>query len=192
MNHWKKLAAAALVLALGSGIASAQDPAPKIKVKIGVVEMPRVYKEFERARALLLKIETQAMDKKAKLDGLRAEHAALLEQYLPLRKKIQDPALEESVRDQHMQTAEKLTVELRAIDTQLAETSRSRRPDPNAVALKTIIDEISLAVKAVSDQQGLDHVFDRNAKSVKGFPLIIPLPNNPDITDLVIEKLNAS
>lgn len=202
MSRFKTLSClAALALALGIGVvfqvpsATGQDKekAPSA-VNIGLVDMERIFAEFYKTKIAEEEVEKVKEIIKGEVEQRRVTHSGLLKEYDALVAKVKDPTLGESIRTGHRTKAEAKGGELRSLDAEMKEYAERRRKqliEQVEASKAKILNEISKKINDIATADGLDAVFDRAGLSERGFPLVVFVKDATDLSEKVIQALNA-
>jgi len=179
----------ALVTALGAGTVQAQ------KLKIATVDIQELFKEYHRTTEEQQKFSEEfariQKENNERLTGIRS----LEETLQGLKKKIEDPTLNDKVkRDNSREFTLKLD-EAKAMDRERREflQRRTRALElKKQGSMKGIIDEIRELVVDYSKKEDFDFVFDKSGISGNQVPFLLYTKDATDITKALLEGLNKN
>ncbi len=169
--------------------ASAQD------LKIGVVDMKRIFAEYERTQEAEKEINDRKAEAKQELDERTAKYKELLEQFQALREQVQDQALSPQLREQKRKEGDETGQQAKGLERQIQEfrTRRERQLQEQVVRMrKTILEEIRTLVKEVSKTRNYALVFDKSGVSMNGVPFLLHSRDAVDFSEDIINSLNAA
>lgn len=169
--------------------ASAQD------LKIGVVDMKRIFAEYERTQEAEKEINDRKAEAKQELDERTARYKELLEQFQTLQEQVQDEALSPQLREAKRKEGEATGQEAKSLERQIQEfrTRRERQLQEQVVRMrKTILEEIRTLVEEMSKTRNYVLVFDKSGQSMNGVPFLLHSRDAVDFSNDIIDRLNSS
>ncbi|MFT5403408.1 MAG: outer membrane protein [Verrucomicrobiales bacterium] len=162
----KSLLSISLTLLMLAGASSAQT------VKIGVVDMKRIFAEYARTKEAESEINDRKAQAKRELDERTATYKELLEKFQALQAQVQalqaqlqDEALSPQLREQKRDEGRDIGQQAKSLERQIQEfrTRRERQLQEQVVRMrKTILEEIRELVEEISKTQNYDMVFDKS------------------------------
>jgi outer membrane protein len=183
------LASAVIGLALTGSSASAQG------MKIGIIDMNRVFAEFYKTKDAEKDVNDQKALAKKELDERNERYRVLIEKYQGLAKQIKDPAITEELRAKLQTEAKEVASEARSLERDKKEfADRRQRMLLTEVdqARKAIIEEIQDLVKDMAKQRNYDIVFDKSGLGTRGIPFLLHSKDAVDFSDDVLGDLNKN
>ncbi len=178
------------ITALFLGTTQAQDA-----VKIGVVDMKRIFAEYGKTKEAEQEINDRKAQAKKELDERTAKYKELLEKYQSLRTQVQDEALSPDLRETKRKEAQEIGQQAKSLERQIQEfrTRRERQLQEQVVRMrKTILEEIRELVEEVSKTRNFDMVFDKSGVSLNGVPFLLHSRDAVDFSEDIIGRLNDS
>ena len=176
------------VSALALGAASAQD------LKVGIVDMTRVFQEYHKTKDAEKKVNDGKAIAKKELDERNARYKQLIEKYQNYAKEIKNPNMSEELRAQKQQEAQDVASEARSLEREKKEFAERRQRqllEQVERMRKAILEEIREVVKDMSETQNYDLVFDKSGLGNRGIPFLLHSKAGVDFSDAVIKKLNS-
>jgi outer membrane protein len=183
------LVSAVIGLALTGSSASAQG------MKIGIIDMNRVFAEFYKTKDAEKDVNDQKALAKKELDERNERYRVLIEKYQGLAKQIKDPAITEELRAKLQTEAKEVASEARSLERDKKEfADRRQRMLLTEVdqARKAIIEEIQDLVKDMAKQRNYDIVFDKSGLGTRGIPFLLHSKDAVDFSDDVLGDLNKN
>ncbi len=188
MKLFKTSLIAALSLTVLAAPAGAQD------LKVGIVDMERVFKEYHKTKVAEDELATRREEARADVDSRKATFDELKGRLEDLAKQIQDPGIStdvkaarqkqfESVREEALAAQDELRQFLERRQAQLTVMFEQRREE--------ILEELTEAVAKKSTVVGYDLVFDKSATSTRSVPFLLYSKDARDFSAEMIEELNA-
>lgn len=162
--------------------------------KIGVVDMKRIFAEYERTKDAEKDINNRKAEAKQELDERTAKYKELLERYQELRQQVGDEALSPELREAKRTEATDVGQQAKSLERQIQEfrTRRERQLQEQVVRMrKTILEEIRELVVESSKERGFDLVFDKSGVSMNGVEFLLHSRDAVDFSDDIITKLNS-
>ncbi len=169
--------------------AQAQDA-----VKIGVVDMKRIFADYGRTKEAEQEINDRKAQAKKELDERTAKYKELLEKYQTLRQQVNDEALSPELRETKRKEATDIGQQAKSLERQIQEfrTRRERQLQEQVVRMrKTILEEIRELVEEISKTRNFDMVFDKSGVSLNGVPFLLHSRDAVDFSEDIIGKLNT-
>ncbi|MFT4641222.1 MAG: outer membrane protein [Verrucomicrobiales bacterium] len=164
-------------------------------VKIGVVDMKRIFAEYGRTKEAESEINDRKAQAKKELDERTAKYKELLEKFQALQAQVQDEALSPQLREQKRDEGRDIGQQAKSLERQIQEfrTRRERQLQEQVVRMrKTILEEIRELVEEMSKTQNFDMVFDKSGVSLNGVPFLLHSRDAVDFSEDIINRLNAA
>ena len=178
-----------LVGAVALSAASAQD------LKVGIVDMTRVFQEYHKTKDAEKKVNDGKAIAKKELDERNARYKQLIEKYQNYAKEIKDPSMSDDLRAQKQKEAEDVASEARSLEREKKEFAERRQRqllEQVERMRKAILEEIREIVQDMAKEQNYDLVFDKSGLGTRGIPFLLHSKDGVDFSDDVIAKLNAN
>lgn len=165
------------------------------ELKIGTVDLDRVFNEHPKTQAAdeELKQDEAAIEKE--MDMMVAEGRALEEQVAKLRDAAKNPMLNEDARMEKRAEAEEKLTELQEFQVRARRTQETKLKQLRNRVMKSrqsIVDELLVAVEAFAQAEGYDLLLDRSGQTMNMIPLVLYSVDSLDVTDELIARLKAA
>lgn len=177
------------ISALALGAASAQD------LKVGIVDMTRVFQEYYKTKDAEKKVNDGKAIAKKELDERNARYKQLIEKYQNYATEIKNPNMSEDLRAQKQKEAQDVASEARSLEREKKEFAERRQRqllEQVERMRKAILEEIRDLVQDMSKEQNYDLVFDKSGLGSRGIPFLLHSKDGVDFSDDVIKKLNVN
>ena len=179
---------AALMLALTMTVAL-----HAAEVKIAVVDIKKVFDEYEKTKTVEIKLNQQAEVFREYSAQLEQQYKNIRKQYEDARDDSQNIAYSAAERENKRLKAQQLYESLMLKEQELKSYRESRQTqirDMSAKLREEVIDEIRRAVHNKAVLEGYTIVIDKSGKSMSDVGFVIYVQPNLDITESVIQDLN--
>lgn len=174
---------------LTAGHASAQN------LKIGVVDMKRLFQEYYKTKEADKKLSEDKSKAKKELDERMNKYRELITKWQETEKILKDSLLNEELKMQKQKEGQDLLSEARALERDIDEFRR-RREQQLAVQMnqmrKGLLDEIQARVEEKSKRDNYDLMIDKSGMSPSGVPFLLYTKDLGDITNEVLSELNKN
>lgn len=167
----------------------------RAEVKIGIIDLKKVFEGYYKTK----QASAHLQDEKAEIDR---DYKDLLERFKKdeedwkkLLDKANDQAVSAEERDKSKQTAEKKLLGLRELEQSIKQFERvnaSKMNDKQDRLREKILVEIREVINAKAKGAGYSLIIDTAARSVSGMPVVLFTNGENDLTDGVLNQLNAS
>ncbi|MEM0896463.1 MAG: OmpH family outer membrane protein [Verrucomicrobiota bacterium] len=187
MKILKPLLVVAMILAAAAS-AGAQE------MKIGIVDMTRVFAEYYKTKDAEKDVNEDKAVAKKELDERNARYKQLIEKYQELAKARQDPLISEELRTQKTKELEDVAAEARSLEREKKEFAERRQRqllEEVERKRKAILDHIRTVVEDMAKEANYDLVFDKSGLGTRGIPFLLHSKDAVDFSDQIIEKLNS-
>ena len=189
MKIWLTTALCA-ILSLGSIFVSRAEEKP---LKIAVIDMNRVFQEYNKTRVNEAKLKKQAEIFKEYSTQLAQSLAKLRQEFVKLRDDSQNMVYSAAERENRRMNAQEKYRQAAAKEQELREYNRERQAqlrDEYEKLRNSILEDISKVVEAKCLAEGYGLVLDKSGRTLNNIPLVIYSSKMLDITDSVIQTLN--
>lgn len=181
----------ALVLSLfTAGSASAQG-----QIKIGTVDMKRVFQEYYKTREAEKKVNEDKSKAKKDLDQRTSEYQKLIGQWESANKIVQDKLVNAELKAQKQQEAGQLASQIKALEREIDEFRRRREAQLQEQVgrmRKGLLEDIQQNVEEKSKKDNYDLVFDKSGVSPSGVKFLLHTKDAIDFTGEVLSELNKN
>ena len=178
------------VMTLGSVFVSRAEEKP---LKIAVIDMNRVFQEYNKTRVNEAKLKKQAEIFKEYSTQLAQSLAKLRQEFVKLRDDSQNMVYSAAERENRRLNAQEKYRQAAAKEQELREYNRERQVqlrDEYEKLRNSILEDISKVVEAKCLAEGYGLVLDKSGRTLNNIPLVIYSSKMLDITDSVIQTLN--
>lgn len=163
-------------------------------LKIGTVNVQRLFKEYYRAEDVSRDLETRRQNISKELSDLRLDGDRLLKEAHDLQASAEDTALSPAAKEEKKRDFNLKLEDLRAFQQRFDQTQQEREAEfQNSLqqAQKRLTLEISDATRGIGEKEGFNLVLKID-KTDTDLGEIVFTRNVPDITDKVLALLNAT
>ena len=180
-----------LCAALSLGVMS--TTAGEQPLKIAVIDMNRVFQEYNKTRINESKLKKQSEIYKEYSNQLSQSLAKLRQEFIKLRNDSQNMVYTAAERENRRLNAQEKYQQVAAKEQELREYNRERQAqlrDEYEKLRSSILNDISNVVSAKCLAEGYGLVLDNSGRSLNNIPLVVYSSKILDITDSVIRTLN--
>jgi len=159
------------------------------------INLDKVFNEYEKSKSAQEKLDVQADEFNAEFKKMLDKYKVLNEEFEKLRDEAENVALSEESRAKGKEAAEAKLVERNEYRAELRsydETRRKQLRDQLQRMREGIVEEIVEQVKDYAAKQGFLAVMDYSGKSLFNVPVVLYSDPRVDITQEVIDLLNAA
>jgi len=163
------------------------------QLKVGTVDMNRVFSSYYKTKDAETKINEARATAKTELDTRMEAYQKSLEDINKLNQEIQRPELSDEVKSQKARTRDEKIAEAKGLEREINEfrATREKQLQEQAVRMRNgIVEEITEIVQGIVSKKGLDMVFDSSGSSLNGVPILLHSQESYDFSDEVIAQLN--
>ena len=188
-----KLRSLFLTLALSlltAGAASAQT-----QMKIGIVDMKRVFQEYYKTKEAEKKVNEDKSKAKKDLDVRHADMQVLVKKWEEATRIVQDKLVNAELKAQKQVEVTKLTSEIKALEREIDEFRRRRETQLQEQVMrmrKGLLEDISQHVEEKSKLDNYDLVFDKSGVSPSGVKFLLHSKDAVDFSNEVLADLNKN
>ena len=179
-------AALMLALTVTAGLCAAE-------VKIAVIDMQKVFEEYEKTKTIEIKLNQQMEVYKEYSGQLQQQYQNLRKQYESARDDSQNIAYSSAERENKRLKAQQLYESLKLKEQEMTSYTESRKTQIQDMYTKLrgeVVDEIRKAVHNKAVLEGYTIVLDKSGESLNNVEVLIYVQPNLDITESVIQDLN--
>ena len=162
-------------------------------LKIAVIDMDRVFQEYNKTRINEAKLKKQAEIYKEYSTQLAQSLAKLRQEFVKLRDDSQNMVYTAAERENRRLNAQEKYRQAAAKEAELREYNRERQKhlrDEYEKLRSSILTDISNVVSAKCLAEGYGLVLDKSGRSLNNIPLVVYSSKMLDITESVIKTLN--
>ncbi len=188
-----KLRSLFLTLALSlftAGAASAQT-----QMKIGTVDMKRVFQEYYKTKEAEKKVNEDKSKAKKDLDTRHAEMQKLVTAWEAATKIVQDKLVNPELKSQKQKELGDLTSQIKALEREIDEFRRRREQQLQEQVMrmrKGLLEDISQHVEEKSKLDNYDLVFDKSGVSPSGVKFLLHTKDAVDFSNEILADLNKN
>jgi outer membrane protein len=177
------------------GLYFAGAAAAQAQVKIGVVDMNKVFSGYYKTKDAENKINDAREVAKKELDDRMESHKELLDEINQLNKDIDNPALSAATKSDRTKKREDKIQQVRTLETEINDfkNSREKQLQEQAVRMRNqIVEEIMKLVEDHVKADNYDLVFDKSGQSLNGVQIVLHSKDSMDFSDDIITALNKT
>jgi outer membrane protein len=181
------------LLLIGSIAAAA--PLAHAQMKVGTIDMNRVFTEYYKTKDAEQKLNEQRAAAKKEFDDRIDTLKKSMEEITKLNAQIEKPELSKDAKDAVLKERETKVADARNLDKEVNEfkSTRERQLQEQFLRMrKDIIDDIMKIVTTRVSSAGYDLVFDKSGLSMGQIPVVVYSRDDMDFSKDIIEKLNAN
>jgi outer membrane protein len=182
----------AAALSLGTaGSASAQSN----EIKIGIVDMKRVFQEYHKTKDAEKKVNEDKSRAKKELDERSAKYRDLIAKWNDSDKILRDKLVNEELKQQKMKEAQETASEAKALEREIDEFRRRREAQLQEQVMrmrKGLLEDIKQRVEEKAKRDNYDLVFDKSGVSPSGVPFLLHSKDAVDFSSDILGELNKN
>ncbi len=179
------------LIGFGSAVPlSAKDEAP---LKIAVIDMNRVFQEYNKTRINEAKLKKQAEIFREYNNQLSQSLVKLRQEFIKLRDDSQNMVYTAAERENRRMNAQEKYRQVAAKEQEIREYNREKQAqlrDEYEKLRSSILADISAVVSAKCLAEGYGLVLDKSGRTLNNIPQVVYSSKMLDITDAVIKTLN--
>ncbi len=182
------------ILVLATALSVFAPLAAQAQVKLGILDMNRVFTEYYKTKDAEKKLNDQRAAAKKEFDDRVETLKTKMETINKLNAEIEAPELSQDAKDAKLKEREELVAEARNLDREVNDFkgTRERQLQEQFIRMrKDIIDDIMKIVNAQITDAGYDLVLDKSGLSAGQIPVVVYSRDDSDFSTEIIEKLNA-
>ena len=176
-------------LAFGAVSASAQT------VKIGTVDMKKVFENYYKTKDAEAKINEARNAAKKEMDDRMDVYNKGVNEVKKMNEEIESPALGKEAKETKSKARDEKVSELNAMQREINEFRQTREKQLQEQSVRMrggIVDEINKIVEGKVKSDNFDLVLDKSGPSLNGVPVVLFAREAFDFTDDVIKALNKN
>jgi Skp family chaperone for outer membrane proteins len=182
----------ALLIAATLLVASASAHA---QVKMGIVDLRKVFDGYYKTREADTKIKGEAADLEKTAKGMLEDYRKYNEEYKGLVEAAGDSAISTDEKQKRRKAAEDKLLEIRNLEQQVQQYQRQSEAtllEKRKRMRDQILREIRETIVAKSKAAGYTFVMDVAADSVNQTPIVLYTNGENDLTEDLLRQLNAN
>jgi Skp family chaperone for outer membrane proteins len=163
--------------------------------RIGTVDLKRAFEGYWKTKQADASLKERAADLDKARKGMVDDYQKANEEYKKLLDGVNDQAVSSEERERRRKTAEAKLLELKEIENSIAQFDRQSRTtlgEQQRRMRDNILREIQDVVNTKARAKSLSLVVDTAAESVNQTPIILFTSRDNDLTEEVLEQLNAA
>ena len=177
------------------GLCFAGVNAAHAQVKVGVVDMNKVFGGYYKTKDAENKINDARETAKKELDDRMESHKQMLEEINALNKEVDNPALSATAKADRSKKRDEKIQQTRQLEQEINEFkgSREKQLQEQAVRMRNqIVEEIMTIINAKVKTDNYDLVFDKSGQSLNGVQIVLHSKESMEFSDDVITALNKT
>ncbi len=184
-----------LFLTLAAALSTAGSVSAQTQMKIGIVDMKRVFQEYHKTKEAEKKVNEDKSKAKKDLDQRSAKYQELIGQWEQAMKIVQDKLVNAELKQQKQAEAQKISSEAKALEREIDEFRRRREQQLQEQVMrmrKGLLDDISQQVEEKAKRDNYDLVFDKSGVSPSGVKFLLHSKDAVDFSNEVLADLNKN
>lgn len=164
------------------------------ELKIATVDLDKVFTAHPKTQAAEAELKKTEDAIQEELEKITAEGKTLEAAVAKLREAAKNPLLTDEARLKKRDEAETKLTELQEFQLRARRTQETKLKQMREQVMKSrqsIVDELISAVADFAKAAGYDFVIDRSGMTMNAVPLAVYSNPDLDVTDQLIERLNA-
>lgn len=181
--------------ALAAAAFSSASPVSAQEMKIGIVDMKRVFQDYYKTKDAEKKVNEDKSKAKKELDDRSAKYKELITKWNEIEKVLKDKLVNEELKAQKQKEAQEIISEARALERDMEEFRRRRETQLQEQVMrmrKGLLEDIKSRVEDKAKRDNYDLVFDKSGMSPSGVPFLLHSKDAVDFSTEVITELNKS
>jgi Skp family chaperone for outer membrane proteins len=182
-----------LILALAAGLVFPVASFAQGTLKIGMVDMDRALKEYNKTKEALSKVNDAKNAAKKEFDDRTDGYKKALDEINKLTQQLEAPALSADAKNQKAKERDEKVANIKAMEREITDFRQSREQQLQQQVSRmreTIVKEITDQVLERVKTNGMDLVLDKSGVGMQGVPLILYSKDAADFTTEIITALN--
>ena len=167
---------------------------PAQEIAIATVDMTRLYNEYYKTKEANSKLQDSVEKAKVEAEDLVKQGQELVDEYKEVLERSKNPALTEEAQTKAATDADGVLQGIREKEQEVQQfqlaTQRSLQQRQRTYR-DLFMDEIRKVALEVADENGRNFVLDSSGITAVGVPVILYSDPKWDITDEVLEQINA-
>lgn len=190
-----KKSSLALLLALVLGSFSFGSVAQAQDLKVGIVDMNRVFSEYYKTKDAEKRVNEDKSVAKKELDERAARYRDLMQKWTDKQKMITDKLLNEELRQQAQKESSTIGSEIKSLERDMDEFRRRREGQLQEQVTrmrKGLLEDIKTRIEEKAKRDNFDIIFDKSGKSPIGVNFLLFSKDGVDFTDEILKDLNKN
>lgn len=182
-----------LFLTLAATLFAAGSLTAQTQMKIGIVDMKRVFQEYHKTKEAEKKVNEDKSKAKKDLDLRSQRYQELISDWEKAMKIVQDKLVNAELKQQKQAEAQKISSEAKALEREIDEFRRRREQQLQEQVMrmrKGLLDDISQRVEEKAKRDNYDLVFDKSGVSPSGVKFLLHSKDAVDFSNDVLGELN--
>src|SRR5438105_3234086 len=188
MNLSRRLVTALILMFLLGGSAMAQT-------RIATIDLRKVFDGYWKKKQAEAALKERNADMEKEDRNMIEDYKKVKEEYQSLLSSANDQAVSSEERDKRKNSAEEKLRRLKEMEETIAQYERQARTtigEQSQRMRSNILTEIRTVVSAKAKTGGFSMVIDTAAESINNTPVFLYASSENDITDSVLQQLNAT
>lgn len=186
----KLLSIILLMLSMAALVVTAQTQ----EISIATVNVTRLYADYYKAKEANAKLEESVEKAKQEAEVLVKQGQELVEEYQEVVERAQNPALTEEAQQKAASESEVVRQQIveKEQEVQQFQVATQRSLQQRQRTYRDLfLDEIMKVVLEVTQEKGRNLIIDSSGISGSGIPVVLGSNSAWDITEEVLERINA-
>lgn len=165
------------------------------EMKVGIVDMKRVFQEYWKTKDAEKKVNEDKSKAKKELDERGTKYKDLIGRWNEIDKVLKDKLVNEQMKAQKQKEAQDVISEARALERDMEEFKRRREAQLQEQVMrmrKGLLETIKSTVEEKAKRDNYDLVFDKSGMSPSGVPFLLHSKDAVDFSTEVISELNKN
>ena len=179
---------------VAAAICSLLASAAQAETKIGLVDLRKVFDKYYKTMQADANLKDEAADLEKQRKEMIEDFKKGEDEWKKLLDKSNDQAIAAEERDKSKKAAEKKLIELKDLETTVAQferVSRSKLGEKQRRKRDAILEDIREVINTKAKTAGYTMVVDTAAASINDTPVILYNNGENDITEAILTQLNA-
>ena len=167
--------------------------APAAPLKIGIVDMGRIYMEYQKTKDNEAELEKDKAEAKGEVEKRLKKFESLRKEFDALQKSVEGGNVSATARQKAEKEAQQKTMEMQSLRQDVEEFARRRQAqiaDKLGRMRKDILADLHKFVAEKSKAEGYDLVFDKSGRSPTGVEFLLFSKDAIDFTDDLLKDIN--
>jgi outer membrane protein len=180
---------------LGLALLASASTVGAADLKIGVVDMSKVFDSYYKTVQANILISNEIADIQKTLNSMVADADKTKDAMLKADAKKDDMSIPAEEREKNRKAALDKADEYRNIQSdiqQYNEREKSRLEEKRSQRFDTIVGEIRAELNQLAKKSGYTLVLDKSGKAISGVPVVLYTDGENDMTEALIKDLNAT
>jgi outer membrane protein len=182
-----------LLLTLAAGLAFPAASFAQGTLKVGIVDMQRAFKEYNKTKDAEAKVNDAKNAAKKEFDDRTEGYKKALDEINKLNQQLDAPALSADAKAQKAKDRDEKIASIKTMEREINEFRQTREQQLQQQAMRMregIVKEITDIVLERVKTNGMDLVFDKSGLSTNYVPVVLYSKDNADFTNEIITALN--